>query len=72
MGYGERPSGALSILRLTTWAALCLSTFPIATLSAQTFNASSGLMVGLTGGHQAFPILTGNEQWKPGQVKSCQ
>ncbi len=36
--------------------------------TAQTFNASSGLMVGLTGGHQAFPILTGNEQWKPGQV----
>ena len=24
--------------------------------------------MGLTGGHNAFPILTGNEQWKPGQV----
>jgi hypothetical protein len=36
--------------------------------TAQTFDASSGFTVGLTGGHNAFPILTGNEQWKPGQV----
>jgi hypothetical protein len=36
--------------------------------TAQTFDASSGFSVGLTGGHNAFPILTGNEQWKPGQV----
>ncbi len=36
MGYGERSSGALSILRLATWAALGLSAFPIATLLGQT------------------------------------
>ena len=36
--------------------------------SLQTFNAGSGLTVGLTDETQTFPILTGNEQWKPGQV----
>jgi hypothetical protein len=43
--------------------------------TAQTFNASSGFTVrlpGFTGTHRvtghAFPILTGNEQWAPGQV----
>jgi hypothetical protein len=43
--------------------------------TAQTFNASSGFTVripGFTGTHRVadkgFPILTGNQQWKPGQV----
>jgi hypothetical protein len=43
--------------------------------TAQTFNASSGFTVripGFTGTHRVidkgFPILTGDEQWKPGQV----
>ena len=36
VGNGERSSGALSILRLTTWAALGLSAFPIAALLGQT------------------------------------
>lgn len=39
--------------------------------TAQTFNASSGLEVGLSqngsGDHRWYPILTGNQQWKPGQ-----
>jgi hypothetical protein len=35
--------------------------------TAQTFDASSGFSVRLTGQHQRTPILTGNEQWKPGQ-----
>jgi hypothetical protein len=43
--------------------------------TSQTFNASSGFTVripGFTGtqrvAQKGFPILTGNEQWKPGQV----
>lgn len=36
--------------------------------TSQTFVASDGLTVGVTGGRYAFPILTGSEQWKPGQV----
>jgi hypothetical protein len=35
--------------------------------TAQTFDASSGLLVGFPGEPHYFPILTGNEQWKPGQ-----
>ncbi len=35
--------------------------------TAQTFTASSGLQVGLFGEKSFFPILTGNEEWKPGQ-----
>jgi hypothetical protein len=34
--------------------------------TAQTFDASSGFSVKFPGGHP-FPILTGSEQWKPGQ-----
>ena len=40
MGYRERSSGALSILRLATWAALGLSAFPIATLLGQTSSSA--------------------------------
>jgi hypothetical protein len=38
--------------------------------TAQTFDASSGFTVRLTnqGRIPGFPILTGNQQWKPGQV----
>jgi hypothetical protein len=38
--------------------------------TAQTFDASSGFTVRLTNqaGARGFPILTGTEQWKPGQV----
>jgi hypothetical protein len=35
--------------------------------TAQTFDASSGFKVGFPLEHKRFPILTGNEQWKPGQ-----
>jgi hypothetical protein len=35
--------------------------------TAQTFDASSGFMVRFPGQHGSFPILTGSEQWKPGQ-----
>jgi hypothetical protein len=34
----------------------------------QTFDANSGLFVRATGQVHAFPILTGNELWKPNQV----
>ena len=34
----------------------------------RTIDASRGFSVGVTGGRQAFPILTGTETWKPGQV----
>jgi pimeloyl-ACP methyl ester carboxylesterase len=40
VGYRERSSGALSILRLATWAALGLSAFPIATLLGQTSSSA--------------------------------
>jgi hypothetical protein len=36
--------------------------------TAQTFGASNGFTVKLTGSHKSVPILTGNEQWKPKQV----
>ena len=35
--------------------------------TARTFDASSGFEVKLTGQSTAMPILTGNQQWKPGQ-----
>jgi len=35
--------------------------------TAQTFGASSNFLVRLPGG-QSFPILTGSQQWKPGQI----
>jgi hypothetical protein len=35
--------------------------------TAQTFNASSGFTVSFPGQRSPIPILTGNEQWKPGQ-----
>jgi hypothetical protein len=35
--------------------------------TAQTFDASSGFMVRFPGQQGSFPILTGSEQWKPGQ-----
>jgi len=35
--------------------------------TAQTFDASSNFQVKLPNG-PAFPILTGSQQWKPGQV----
>jgi hypothetical protein len=35
--------------------------------TAQTFDASSGLRVRFPGQPNSFPILTGSEQWKPGQ-----
>lgn len=34
-----------------------------------TFDASSGFTVGVTGGNRAYPILTGTDQWTPGQVR---
>jgi hypothetical protein len=34
--------------------------------TARTFNASNGFLVRLPGGH-SFPILTGGQQWLPGQ-----
>ena len=37
-------------------------------VSNQTFDASSGFFVKLTEQRSFLPILTGNEQWKPGQV----
>jgi len=39
--------------------------------TSQTFNASSGFTVRMTNQPRSFggfPILTGNEQWKPGQI----
>ena len=36
--------------------------------TAKTFDASSGFTVRFPGQKATFPILTGNEQWKPGQV----
>jgi hypothetical protein len=36
--------------------------------TAQTFDASSGFYVSFPGQRGMIPILTGNEQWKPGQV----
>jgi hypothetical protein len=36
--------------------------------TAQTFDASSGFTVRFPGQKARFPILTGNAQWKPGQV----
>ena len=35
--------------------------------TAQTFDASSGFTVKFPGQPASFPILTGSEQWKPGQ-----
>jgi hypothetical protein len=35
--------------------------------TAQTFTASDGFTVGFPLEHKRFPILTGNEEWKPGQ-----
>jgi hypothetical protein len=35
--------------------------------TARTFDASSGFMVRFPGQPVSIPILTGNEQWKPGQ-----
>jgi hypothetical protein len=35
--------------------------------TAQTFDSSSGFAVRIPQSTQSFPILTGNEQWKPGQ-----
>jgi hypothetical protein len=35
--------------------------------TAQTFDASSGFQVSFPLEHKRFSILTGNEQWKPGQ-----
>ena len=35
--------------------------------TAQTFNSSNGFLVRLPGG-KSFPILTGSQQWQPGQV----
>jgi hypothetical protein len=35
--------------------------------TGQTFDASSGFRVKIPQSTQSFPILTGNEQWKPGQ-----
>jgi hypothetical protein len=35
--------------------------------TARTFDASSGFAVKVTGQSRSFPILTGTEQWKPGQ-----
>ena len=36
--------------------------------TAQTFDASAGFSVRFPGRHTSIPILTGSEQWKPGQV----
>jgi hypothetical protein len=36
--------------------------------TARTFDASSGFSVKFTGQSQSIPILTGTEQWQPGQV----
>ena len=36
--------------------------------TAQTFNASNGFKVRLSGERKSFPILTGTELWKPKQV----
>ncbi len=36
--------------------------------TTQTFDASNNFQVKLSGGKLAVPILTGTEQWKPGQV----
>jgi hypothetical protein len=35
--------------------------------TAQTFDSSGGFAVRIPQSTQSFPILTGNEQWKPGQ-----
>lgn len=35
----------------------------------QTFDATSGLAVKITGQRSSVPILTGDQQWNPGQVK---
>lgn len=35
----------------------------------QTFDASNGLAVKVTGQRNSVPILTGDQQWRPGQVK---
>ncbi len=36
--------------------------------TAQTFNASSGFAVKVTGDRQSFPILTGSQTWKPKEI----
>jgi hypothetical protein len=36
--------------------------------TARTFDARNGFSVKVTGQHLSFPILTGAERWKPGQV----
>jgi hypothetical protein len=36
--------------------------------TARTFDASSGFAVKVTGQSASVPVLTGTEQWKPGQV----
>jgi hypothetical protein len=36
--------------------------------TSQTFNANSGFRVRLNTEKQSFPILTGNEVWKPKQI----
>jgi hypothetical protein len=36
--------------------------------TARTFDASNGFAVKVTGQHLLFPVLTGGQQWKPGQV----
>jgi hypothetical protein len=35
--------------------------------TARTFDASNGFRVRVTGQSSSFPVLTGTEQWKPGQ-----
>jgi hypothetical protein len=35
--------------------------------TGRTFDANSGFFVKVTGQHQAFPVLVGNQQWKPQQ-----
>lgn len=36
--------------------------------TARTFNADTGLSVRITGAKTVFPVLTGSQVWKPGQV----
>jgi hypothetical protein len=36
--------------------------------TARTFTASDGFQVKVTGQRQSYPILTGDQTWKPGQV----
>ena len=62
-----------SQVRVQTRTPLTGSTYNVLFVSVRnsttrTFDASNGLQVKLSGGTRVVPVLTGGQQWKPGQV----